>query len=116
MEYEIWMAIIVCAVGTFAMRALPLLWMQRRLAKADGKSNNTLPQWLSILGPLMIAAMCGASLIPVREDWVGILSTCTGITATMLAWVRFKSLGKPVFIGVLSFGLTTVFSLAFVKL
>ena len=107
MDYEIWLAIGVCAIGTFAMRMLPLLWMQRHLAKTNNQNTNELPEWLSLLGPLMIAAMCGSSLMPVRQDWIGVLATLIGVTTTVMAWRRFRSLGRPVFIGVLTFGLTT---------
>ncbi len=65
MHVDIWIAIVVAAIGTYALRVVPLLWTQRHFNKH--KANNTearLPTWLSVLGPLMIAAMLGASLIP----------------------------------------------------
>ena len=103
MHVDIWIAIVVAAIGTYALRVVPLLWTQRHFNKH--KANNTearLPTWLSVLGPLMIAAMLGASLIPKEPSaasWIAI-----GTVVTVLVWRKFKSLGLPVFCGVLSFG------------
>ena len=102
MHVDIWIAIVVAAIGTYALRVVPLLWTQRHFNKH--KANNTearLPTWLSVLGPLMIAAMLGASLIPKAPSAASWIATAIG---TVLVWRKFKSLGLPVFCGVLSFG------------
>lgn len=109
MTLDIWSAILVCALGTFAMRLFPLIWMQIHLAKKakqNSATNNT-PVWISVLGPVMIAAMFGASLMPVRADWIGAASTVIAVIATLICWQRYRTLGKPVFCGVFVFGVTT---------
>jgi branched-subunit amino acid transport protein AzlD len=105
MHVDIWIAIVVAAIGTYALRVVPLLWTQRHFNKH--KANNTearLPTWLSVLGPLMIAAMLGASLIPKVPSAASWIATAIGTVVTVLVWRKFKSLGLPVFCGVLSFG------------
>ena len=105
MHVDIWIAIVVTAIGTYALRVVPLLWTQRHFNKH--KANNTearLPTWLSVLGPLMIAAMLGASLIPKAPSAASWIATAIGTVVTVLVWRKFKSLGLPVFCGVLSFG------------
>ncbi len=65
MQTDIWVAIIVAAIGTYALRVAPLLWTQRHFTKH--KANNTearLPTLPSVLGPLMSAALLGAPPIP----------------------------------------------------
>lgn len=108
MSNDTWLVVLICAIGTFAMRAVPLIWMRRHYAKQQLKNGmNQMPVWLGVLGPLMIAAMFGVSLVPVRADWVGALATVTGVIATALVWLRTRSLGLPVAIGVGVFGLVT---------
>ena len=105
MHVDIWIAIVVAAIGTYALRVVPLLWTQRHFNKH--KANNTearLPTWLSVLGPLMIAAMLGASLIPKAPSAASWIATAIGTVVTVVVWRKFKSLGLPVFCGVLSFG------------
>ena len=105
MHVDIWIAIVVAAIGTYALRVVPLLWTQRHFNKH--KANNTearLPAWLSVLGPLMIAAMLGASLIPKAPSAASWIATAIGTVVTVVVWRKFKSLGLPVFCGVLSFG------------
>ena len=106
MHVDIWIAIVVAAIGTYALRVVPLLWTQRHFNKH--KANNTearLPAWLSVLGPLMIAAMLGASLIPKVPSAASWIATAIGTVVTVVVWRKFKSLGLPVFCGVLSFGI-----------
>ena len=106
MHVDIWIAIVVAAIGTYALRVVPLLWTQRHFNKH--KANNTearLPTWLSVLGPLMLAAMLGASLIPKAPSAASWIAPAIGTVVTVLVWRKFKSLGLPVFCGVLSFGI-----------
>ncbi|MFS1703982.1 AzlD domain-containing protein [Alteromonas sp. AMM-1] len=106
MQTDIWIAIVVAALGTFAMRAVPLLWTQRHFNKH--KANNTqaqLPTWIGVLGPLMIAAMLGVSLIPKVNSMAGWSATLAGSLVTVLVWRKTKTLGLPVLAGVLAFGL-----------
>ena len=105
MDTNRWLVILLCAAGTFLIRALPLVWTRRHLARQTKDTTNTLPTWLGLLGPLMIAAMFGVSLVPVRQDWVGVIATLAGCATTLVSWYRSRTLGKPVFIGVVVFGL-----------
>lgn len=109
MQIDIWVAIVVAAIGTYALRVGPLLWTQRHFSKH--KANNTevrLPVWLSVLGPLMIAAMLGASLIPKAPSVLSWIATAIGTIVTVIVWRKCKTLGFPVFMGVLAFGLAFI--------
>ena len=66
MSSAMWIAVIICALGTLLMRVVPFLWMQRRLGSATGM--NAMPQWLVILGPMMIAAVLGVSIVPANPS------------------------------------------------
>ena len=57
MSASLWVAVVICALGTLLMRVVPFLLMQRRLGSDTGL--NAMPQWLVILGPLMIAGVLG---------------------------------------------------------
>ena len=109
MTFEIGIAILVCALGTFAMRCVPLIWMRRHIEKQQKtKQEVVTPVWLGLIGSLMIAGMLGTSLVPMRVDWVGALSTLAGVIITIVVWSRYRSLGLPVFLGVLGFGLVAL--------
>ncbi|MFC7366877.1 MULTISPECIES: AzlD domain-containing protein [Vreelandella] len=103
MSIELWLAVAVSAIGTLLMRVVPFLWMQRRLGSDTGI--NTMPQWLGILGPLMIAAVLGVSIVPVNPSAISWLATAIGLSITLLVWWRLRSLGWPVAAGVAAFGL-----------
>lgn len=113
MASELWVAVMVAAVGTLLMRLLPLVWMQRRLGR-EGSQGSTaaMPGWLGVLGPVMIAAMLGTSLVPATATLNAWLATAVGVCITLLVWWRTKSLGWPVIWGVAAFGVVRV--LAFV--
>ncbi|WP_110686781.1 AzlD domain-containing protein [Salinicola aestuarinus] len=106
MSATLWVAVLACAFGTLLMRVVPFLWMQRRLNSESGL--NDLPQWLGILGPLMIAAVLGVSLMPVHPSPASWLATLLGLVATLLVWRRTRSLGLPVAAGVATFGAVVV--------
>ncbi|USD66290.1 AzlD domain-containing protein [Vibrio sp. SCSIO 43136] len=107
MSDSIWAIILLISIGTFLLRALPTWWVVRRIRKenAEGTSNEV-PEWLNVLGPTMIAAMFGTSLIPVSPSALSWFATGLGVVATLLVWSKTKTLGLPVFAGVLVFGLT----------
>ncbi|RUR29572.1 AzlD domain-containing protein [Vreelandella andesensis] len=106
MSIELWLAVAVSAIGTLLMRVVPFLWMQRRLGSDTGI--NTMPQWLGILGPLMIAAVLGVSIMPVNPSTVSWLATAIGLSITLIIWWRLRSLGWPVAAGVAAFGLVEI--------
>ncbi len=105
MSNALWLAVLASAAGTLLMRLLPLLWMRRRLERLeDDDGLEAMPQWLGILGPLMIAAVLGVSLVPATLDARSWLATAVGVTATLLVWYRLRSLGWPVAAGVAAYG------------
>lgn len=54
----------------------------------------------------MIAAMLGASLVPGNQSLISWLAVLTGLLLTWLTWWWRRSLGWPVAVGVLGFGLS----------
>jgi branched-subunit amino acid transport protein len=109
MNKELWMVLIATASGTFLMRCLPLLYMQRHLEKRrDDETDGAMPAWLSVLGPSMIAAMLGTSLIPSAGNASSWLATVFGLIATYCTWRRTRSLGWPILVGVFVFGVLNV--------
>lgn len=109
MSSALWLAVLATAVGTLLMRLLPLLWMQRRLQKSASEDGvEAMPQWLGILGPLMIAAVLGVSLVPTTTDASSWLATALGVLVTLLVWWRLRSLGWPVAAGVAANGVVVI--------
>ena len=108
MSGELWIAVLVTALGTLAMRMLPLLWMRRRLRQRANSDVDALPQWLGILGPLMIAALLGVSLIPQQPDLASWCATLLGGIVTLGVWRHTRTLGWPVAAGVATFGVVIV--------
>ncbi len=97
----------VIAAGTLAARMLPLWWTRRQLQRS---SQLQLPLWLTISGPLMIAAMLGVSLVPAQVTAGTIAATLLAALVTILSWRRSRSLGLPVVAGVLCYGLVIIAS------
>ncbi|MDT8878892.1 AzlD domain-containing protein [Halomonas saccharevitans] len=109
MSSAMWIAVIASAVGTLLLRLLPMLWMRRRLERLGQDDGiDAMPQWLGILGPLMIAALLGTSLVPKTLDAVSWLATVIGVLATLALWWRTRTLGWPVAAGVAAFGAVVV--------
>ncbi|WP_404473510.1 AzlD domain-containing protein [Vreelandella venusta] len=106
MSTGLWLAVLICAFGTLLMRVVPFLWMQRRLGSDTDMS--AMPQWLGILGPLMIAGVLGVSIVPVNPSAISWVATVIGLSATLLTWWRLRSLGWPVAAGVAVFGIVEV--------
>ncbi|MDR9438559.1 MAG: AzlD domain-containing protein [Halomonas sp.] len=105
MSSALWFAVLASAAGTLLMRLLPLLWMQRRLKRrAPDDGLEAMPQWLGILGPMMIAAVLGTSLVPHSPDALSWLATVIGVLVTLGVWWRLRSLGWPVAAGVAAYG------------
>lgn len=106
MSTELWVAVISIGLGTFALRLFPLLWMRHYVEKhADKEALDAIPHWLSILGPLMIAAMLGVSLVPSQQGFLPWLMIMFGCLATTMTWKYTRSIGLPVCAGVLLFGI-----------
>lgn len=103
MSTALWLAVVASALGTLLLRVVPFLWMQRRLNSDTGLNN--MPQWLGILGPLMIAAVLGVSIMPVNPSAISWIATAIGLSVTLVVWWRLRSLGWPVAAGVAVFGI-----------
>lgn len=114
MDSQLWAALLATAVGTYLMRALPLVWMRRHLIrKQAGNTLDAMPSWLTVLGPLMIAAMFGVSLVPAAATTMAWIATAIGVVATYVVWKRTHSLGWPVFAGVSVFGVVILLASTF---
>ncbi|MEK7951326.1 AzlD domain-containing protein [Luteolibacter soli] len=105
MDKGLWIALIAVAVGTFLMRTLPLVYMQRHLQRSDKDTAENMPAWLGVLGPSMIAAMFGTSLVPHTSNTASWSATALGLIATFLTWKQTKSLGWPIIAGVAAYGI-----------
>ncbi|QOR38022.1 AzlD domain-containing protein [Billgrantia diversa] len=109
MSSTLWIAVLASALGTLLIRVLPLFWMQRRLARqGNGDSLEAMPQWLSLLGPVMIAAVFGVSLMPVTPSATSWLATVIGVLATLAVWWYKRTLGWPVAAGVAAYGVVVM--------
>ena len=108
MDSSMWLALVSIAIGTYLLRLLPYLWMKRSLAKKQTEDGvGSMPTWLTILGPTMIAAMFGTSLVPTQSDMVSWLATGVGVLVTFGVWKRTRSMGLPILCGVVAFGIIT---------
>jgi branched-subunit amino acid transport protein len=103
-EHWVW-ALGMIAIGTLAARMLPLWWTRRQLQRS---SQLQLPLWLTISGPMMIAAMLGVSLVPAPLTTGTVVATLLAGLVTVLSWRRSRSLGLPVVAGVLCYGLVII--------
>lgn len=109
MDNSLWLLMLACALGTFLLRALPLIWMRRHLVRRSiSNTNEAMPVWLTVLAPTMIAAMFGVSLVPAHPDINSWLATVLGGLCTILVWRRTRSLGWPVCVGVAVYGVVVV--------
>lgn len=109
MDSALWLAVLATASGTLLMRVLPLLWMRRHLIrKRSENAVKAMPVWLSVLGPTMIAAMFGVSLVPAAVSVTSWTATALGVLVTLFVWYRTRSLGWPVFAGVMVYGVVTL--------
>ncbi len=101
-----WTTLIIVAIGTYLLRAAPAIFVARRIKRsADNKSLGQIPTWITVMGPVMIAAMFGTSLIPSQPSLVSWLGTLIGTIATLAVWYKTRTLGLPVLIGVVIYGL-----------
>ncbi|RCX03516.1 AzlD domain-containing protein [Marinomonas foliarum] len=109
MDMSMWLALVSIAIGTYLIRLLPYIWMKRSLAKRQTEDCiGSMPTWLTILGPTMIAAMFGTSLVPTHSDTLSWLATGVGILITYGVWTRTRSMGLPILCGVVAFGMVTL--------
>lgn len=110
MSTSLWLAVLAVAMGTFCLRALPMVWMRRYFKKyPDKEALDAIPEWLSILGPLMIAAMFGVSLIPHQAGVMPWFIALLGCLATVVTWKYTRSIGLPVCVGVAFYGFLYAF-------
>ncbi|WP_338266398.1 AzlD domain-containing protein [Marinomonas pontica] len=109
MNTSLWIALVCITLGTYFIRVLPYLWMKQKLAKSQNNGAiSNMPTWLTVLGPTMIAAMFGTSLVPAHPDTLSWVATAVGTLTTFLVWTRTRSMGWPILIGVMVFGVITL--------
>lgn len=108
MTAELWISVAIVALFTYLLRALPFFWMQRRLKRHSGTTSDSVPAWLIVLGPAMISAMFGVSLVPASNTADAWLATIFGTVLTLCVWYRTKSLSWPVFAGVAMYAIVLV--------
>lgn len=108
MTVELWISVGVIALFTYFLRALPFFWMQRRLKRHNSASSDGVPAWLIVLGPAMISAMFGVSLVPASNTASAWLATVFGTALTLCVWYRTRSLSWPVFSGVAMYAIVLV--------
>lgn len=100
-----WLALTTIAFGTFLMRVGPLYWMSRRIKRSDnGNALAHIPVWLTVMGPVMIAAMFGTSLMPSTPSITTWSATAVGAVATLIMWYKARTLGLPVLAGIVVYG------------
>ncbi|NVK28239.1 MAG: AzlD domain-containing protein [Flavobacteriia bacterium] len=110
METSMWLALASIAIGTYLLRLVPYIWMKRSLAKRQSEDAvGSMPTWLTILGPTMIAAMFGTSLVPSHADALSWFASGIGLLVTYGVWTRTRSMGMPILCGVVAFGVSTLF-------
>lgn len=106
MNESTWLTLGIIAFGTFLLRVGPLYWMSRRIKRSNGRNAlASIPVWLTVMGPVMIAAMFGTSLVPLVPSLTTWSATIVGTIATLLVWYKTRSLGLPVLAGVLLYGI-----------
>jgi len=108
MTVELWISVAVIAICTYFLRAIPFFWMQRRLKRRSDATTDSVPAWLVVLGPAMISAMFGVSLVPASNTASAWLATICGTALTLCVWYRTKSLSWPVFAGVAMYAIVLV--------
>ncbi|GAB3478177.1 AzlD domain-containing protein [Marinomonas epiphytica] len=114
MTTEIWLSVVIISIGTLAVRLVPFVWMRNKLQKAsDQNSVADTPVWLTIMGPTMIAAMFGTSVVPGTPSLLTWLSSIIGLLITWLVWRRTQSLGWPICWGVSAYGVAELLLLQF---
>lgn len=103
--------IVLVGVGTYLMRATPLLAALLRYAEPEreenaGSSSNGLAGLLSLVGPAVIAALLVTSLIP-DPATLGFLRNlvlnAVALVPAVVVAIRWKNPGLTVLIGVVSY-------------
>lgn len=109
MSNATWITLLSIAMGTYLIRLIPYLWMAKKLNQRQSQDElANMPSWLTVLGPTMIAAMFGTSLVPAHSTALTWLATLIGVLATYWVWTRTRSMGWPIFCGVAAFGVLIV--------
>lgn len=101
MDNNMWIALLLIALGTFAMRGAPLVMMKKHLnKKADQGKPADPPLIFNVLGATMIAAMFGVSLVPPENTTWAWVVVAISTLVTGLIWLKTRTMGLPIFVGV----------------
>ncbi|WP_456475309.1 AzlD domain-containing protein [Candidatus Pyrohabitans sp.] len=107
MKGDLLVAVLIVAMGTYLMRALPLgLMLTRRKELTFGKIN----RGLSLAGPALISALFVVSIFPSPQEFVlkEMLMRMLAITAVYLSQRKWSNLGVAVMSGVVVYGLLKI--------
>lgn len=103
--------LVVVGLGTYLMRALPLLTALRREQPRERQQRTITDEALSLIGPSVIAALLVTSLLPAPQEegfWSALaLAIVAAVPAYMVAR-RTGSLGLTVIAGVACYWLLTL--------
>ncbi|MBG55787.1 MAG: branched-chain amino acid transport [Deltaproteobacteria bacterium] len=101
-------AILLVAVGTYLIRAIPFILYARKGKKS--KSHAKINLFFRLMGPSMIAALLVTSIgAPNSEEYLQILNYLIGFSAVGLSYWLWKNPGICVIAGVICFSLSQLF-------
>ena len=98
-------AVLLAALGTYLIRAVPLLLSKRKEKRS--KNHPQIKLFFQLMGPSMIAALLVTSTeFPNSEDYFQILNYLIGFTGVGASYWLWKNPGICVLAGVLSFSVS----------
>ena len=101
-------AVLVAALGTYLIRAVPFLLSARR--RKNKKITPRVNLFFQLMGPSMIAALLVTSIrLPNSEDYFQILNYLIGFTGVGASYWLWKNPGICVLAGIISFSVSQLF-------
>ena len=104
MVADVQIAVLIVAIGTYLMRALPLSLMT---AKQKEITFGRINRFVSLSGPALISALLVVSALPAPNEFTleEVLRRTLAITAVIIAQRRWSNLGAAVVTGVVIYAL-----------
>ena len=101
-------AVLLAALGTYFIRALPFLLSTRK--EKRNKNHPQIKLFFQMMGPSMIAALLVTSTgFPNSEDYSQILNYLIGFTGVGASYWLWKNPGICVLAGIISFSVSQLF-------